>query len=209
MGNQVYFSSSRGEGKGRNNIYSWNDQSYLNLFQSSIAADSTLEHAQVLENKANSRFHEGTATIDSTNEQIYITRNNYNKGKKKRSKQGTLNLGIFYGSFDSHDIGSLTEFEYNNKEFSVGHPTISKDGKTMYFVSNMPEGSGGTDIYKSERIDNGWGTPENLGAGINTGGNEMFPFLQDSILYFYIYHVNWFGSTTMFNYNNYISKQKL
>lgn len=184
VGDQVYFSSSRGEGKGRNNIYSWNDQSYLNLFRATIGADSSLEHVQVLENKANSRFHEGTAAFDSTNAQIFITRNNFNKGKKRRSKIGTLNLGIFYGSFDGHDIGPLSDFEHNNKEYSVGHPTISKDGNTMYFVSNMPGGSGGTDLYKCERSDSGWGAPENLGSGINTGGNEMFPFFQDSVLYF-------------------------
>lgn len=184
IGDQVYFSSARGEGKGRNNIYSWNDQSYLNLFQATLAEDSTLEHVQVLKNTANSRFHEGSAAFDSTNAQIYITRNNFNKGKKRRSKKGSLNLGIFYGSFDSHEIGNLVGFEHNNKEYSVGHPSISSDGNTMYFVSNMPGGTGGTDLYKSERTDSGWSAPENLGAGINTGGNEMFPFIQDSILYF-------------------------
>lgn len=184
IGDQVYFSSSRGEGKGRNNIYAWNDQSYLNLFRSTITEDSTLEFVEVLEGKANSRYHEGTAAFDSTKSEIYITRNNYNRGKKKRSKTGTLNLGIFYGSFDGQEIGQLTPFEHNNKEYSVGHPVISTDGNTMYFVSNMPGGSGGTDIYKSVRSGSSWGKPENMGSAINTGGNEMFPFLLDSTLYF-------------------------
>jgi outer membrane protein OmpA-like peptidoglycan-associated protein/tetratricopeptide (TPR) repeat protein len=182
--NMVIFSSARGEGKGKRNIYAWNDQSYLNLYYSTINIDSNLVEAKVIENKANSRFHEGTAAFDAVSREVYITRNNFNKGKKKKSKKGALNLGIYYGKYENAEIGKLQDFEYNDPEFSVGHPTVSPTGNELYFVSDMPGGKGGTDIYRSIKEDAGWGKPENL-LLINTPGDEKFPFCApDSMLYF-------------------------
>jgi outer membrane protein OmpA-like peptidoglycan-associated protein len=80
---------------------------------------------------------------------------------------------------------NVTEFPFNSDDYSVGHPSLSSDGKVMYFVSDMPGGYGGTDIYRTFLIDGKWSTPENLGEVINTPGNEMFPFIyEDGSLYF-------------------------
>ena len=76
-------------------------------------------------------------------------------------------------------------FPYNSDNFSVGHPAISADGTKLIFSSNMPGGSGQSDLYISERINGEWQKPINLGAEINTFGNEVFPFLaNDSTLFF-------------------------
>lgn len=182
--NLIIFSSARGEGKGKRNIYAWNDQSYLNLYYASIAPDSALGNPQVLKNKANSRFHEGTATFDATNREVYITRNNFNRGKKSKSKDGNLNLGIYYAKYENSEIGRLVDFEHNDPEYSSGHPSVSPSGNELYFVSDMPGGKGGTDIYVCYREDGGWAKPENL-TSINTPGDEKFPFsAPDSVLYF-------------------------
>lgn len=175
---KLIFASARAKGKGKKNIYAWNDQSYLNLYNSEIVEkDSSLRRPEVWENKANSRFHEGTATYNAAETMMYFTRNNYNKGKKSKSKSGNLNLGIFYSKLESGEPGKLIDFEHNNPEYSVGHPSLSADGKTMYFVSNMPGGHGGTDIYKCDKTESGWAKPMNVGPEINTPGNEMFPFI--------------------------------
>lgn len=65
-------------------------------------------------------------------------------------------------------------------------PSISADGRTLYFVSNRKGGYGGYDIWKSVLTDKGWGEPENLGPDINTSYNEQSPFIHadDSTLYF-------------------------
>ncbi|MCB0663916.1 MAG: OmpA family protein, partial [Saprospiraceae bacterium] len=70
-------------------------------------------------------------------------------------------------------------------DFQFLHPALSPDGKTLYFASNMPGGQGKMDIWKVERKDGAWGTPENLGPGVNTAGNEGFPFVHESNVLFY------------------------
>jgi outer membrane protein OmpA-like peptidoglycan-associated protein len=65
-------------------------------------------------------------------------------------------------------------------------PSISADGKTLYFVSNRKGGYGGYDIWKSHLTDKGWGEPENMGPNINTMYDEQSPFIHadDSTFYF-------------------------
>lgn len=174
----VIFASSRKQGKGKRNIYAWNDQSYLNMYTAEISSDSSLVNSKVIKNKSNSRYHDGTVTFDPSSNMMYFTRNNYLKGKKKSDEDGRLNLGIFYASFEDGELGKLRQFPFNDAEYSVGHPVISADGKQMFFVSDMPGGQGGTDIWVSAKNKDFWGTPVNLGPKINTPGNEMFPYID-------------------------------
>jgi outer membrane protein OmpA-like peptidoglycan-associated protein len=84
-------------------------------------------------------------------------------------------------------LKEIIPFPYNNDNYSVGHPTVSKDGKVLIFASDMNNGSGGVDLYYSVRINEkqDWGRPVNLGRKINTEGDEEFPFLDDNnVLYF-------------------------
>ncbi len=181
---EVIFSSSRAEGKGSGRIYSWNNQSYLNLFSTHLAADSTLEGTKVEGRELNTRFHEGTVALDKSTNQLYITRNNVDGNNSSPSASGDLNLGIFFADRDGDQWGDFKPFKFNNKEYSVGHPSISEDGKKMYFVSDMAGGIGGADIWMCEKDGEGWGEPKNLGFKINTPGNEMFPFVLGNRLFF-------------------------
>ena len=74
---------------------------------------------------------------------------------------------------------------FNNERYSVGHPSLTQDGKTLYFSSDMPGGYGGSDIYKSTYDGTSWSAPINLGSMINTAGNEVFPYIaKNGNLYF-------------------------
>jgi outer membrane protein OmpA-like peptidoglycan-associated protein/tetratricopeptide (TPR) repeat protein len=182
---KLIFASSNGVGKGGKKEYLWNNQPYLNIFQSSIKLDSTLSDPVLMDEVLNSRYHEGTVSYDYRSNTMYFSRNNFLKGSVHKSKSGQLNLGI-YTSKDKEGIwGSMEAFEHNNKEYSVAHPSISLDGSKMYFVSDKPGGMGGTDIYVSKRKGDSWEEPVNVGASVNTSGNEMFPYIVgDSTLYF-------------------------
>ena len=78
----------------------------------------------------------------------------------------------------------------NSINYSVTCPSLSEDGKTLYFSSNMPGGFGGNDIWKVEVSEGDvYGTPVNLGSKINTEGNEQFPSItDDNLLYFSFSH---------------------
>jgi len=85
-------------------------------------------------------------------------------------------LQLYYAEKDIDGIwGDPVPFKYNSPEYSVGHPSLTADGKTLFFSSNMPGGFGGADIYKCTMSDTGWSAPVNLGNDINTEGDELFP----------------------------------
>jgi outer membrane protein OmpA-like peptidoglycan-associated protein len=108
----------------------------------------------------------------------------FDKDKEKKVKFG--NVGLFKATKTDGKWGNIQALPFNNKDYNVGNPSLSKDGKTLYFSSNMPGTLGGSDIWKVEITgDNAYGTPQNLGNTINTEGRENFPFLSDdNKLYF-------------------------
>ncbi len=184
---KVIFSSSRGSAKKDQRIYPRTQQPYLNVYQSSIANDSTLTGVDELADKINSRYHEGTMTYDPRSNNLYITRNNFVRGNLNKSHSGKLNLGIYTSHYDvsTQQWGTIEKFPHNNKEYNVGHPTLNQSGSRIYFTSDMPGGRGGSDIYYCEKQGEIWGAPQNAGTKINTSGNEMFPYMVgDSMLYF-------------------------
>ncbi|NJN32898.1 MAG: hypothetical protein HC817_00180 [Saprospiraceae bacterium] len=80
---------------------------------------------------------------------------------------------------------NLAELPFNDKEFDNAHPSVSADGRRLYFTSNRTGGFGGMDLYVSTFIDGQWSEPVNLGPKINTDKNEIFPFIApDGKLFF-------------------------
>jgi outer membrane protein OmpA-like peptidoglycan-associated protein len=127
----------------------------------------------------NSRYHEGPVAFFKDGNKMLFTRNNYLNGKYKTSKEGINKLKLYAAERTGNDWGKLKELPFNSDEYSVGHPSLSKDDKLLYFVSDMPGGFGGTDIYVSKYDNENWSAPINLGPAVNTKGNEMFPFVDE------------------------------
>ena len=163
----------------------WTGNSYLDLYQMEKEAEGNWMSPELLKGDINGRFHEGPATFTKEGNVVYFTRSNYFKRKMFVNEEYENNLKIFKATLIDGEWKNLEEFPYNSDDYSVGHPTLSEDGKMLYFVSDMPGGYGGTDLYRSKMIDGQWSAPENLGAAINTQGNEMFPYMhKDGSLYF-------------------------
>lgn len=182
----IIFASSRGDGEMVKSRYEWNDQPFLDLYFGEV--DSSGEKGgrpRLLNSRLNSRFHEAACSVDEINNILYFTRNNYFKGKRTEDKQGVVNLKLFYSRLKEGGRGDLYGLPFNSDTCSVGHPAIDPSGNVLYFVSDMPGGFGGTDLYRVERSGDGWAKPVNLGAVVNTPGNEMFPFVHaDGTLFF-------------------------
>lgn len=183
---KLVFVSSRKEGAATKRYHAWNEKPFLNLYIADISEDGSLSDINPFSKKINSKYHEGPATFNNEGTVIYFTRNNFINGKFGKDDKGINNLKIYTAKFDGRTWNNIENIHINNDEYSVGHPSLSEDERQLYFVSDMPGGYGGTDIYRVSISEDGkHGEPENLGSLINTEGNEMFPFIyEDETLFF-------------------------
>lgn len=188
FGNTLYFASATRESS---KVYNWNKEPFLDLYQVEISKskDSVVfkEVVSLVSEKVNSDYHEGSIVLTNDGQTMYFTRDNVNKRNKlKYDKKGTTHLKIYKASLENGIWTNIEELPINDEVFSTGHPALSPDNKTLFFVSDRDGGFGQTDIYAvSIKDDGSYGEPENLGESINTEGKEMFPFVaQDSTLYF-------------------------
>jgi outer membrane protein OmpA-like peptidoglycan-associated protein/tetratricopeptide (TPR) repeat protein len=183
--NILYFTSAR---NGSRKNYGWSDEPFLDVY-SSVMADSGIFSQASTISSLNSKFHDGPLTISTDGNTMFFSSDSFREGLFEKDKVNKLKLGKnnLYKATKSVDIWvNITPLPFNSKDFSLSNPSLSRDGKTLYFSSNMPGSLGGVDIWKVSVNGNDYGTPENLGAKINTEGNESFPFIADdnSTLYF-------------------------
>lgn len=128
----------------------------------------------------NTKYHEGPATFSRDGSRIIFTRNNFNNGRSGKSTEGVNKLKLYTAVQQNGAWTNIEELPFNSDEYSVGHPTLSRDEQWLYFASDMPGGLGGTDIYVSRYQNGQWSKPVNLGPTINTKGSELFPFVDDA-----------------------------
>lgn len=154
---------------------------YLDVYKVNITPDAELTDPKRLDKNVNSKLHDGPATYCAKDQTLYITRNNESKGKDILDKT----LKIYASKWNGKNWSPAVELQFNSDSYSNGHPSLTKDGAFLYFVSDRPGGVGGTDIYVSQRLGETWSEPINLGPGVNTEGNEMFPFISADGALFY------------------------
>jgi len=198
---QLVYSSAVDSSNYHTRIYHWNEQPFLNMYLGKInTIGSDVKLIDEFSKNLNTRYHEATLAFSPDETKIYFTRNNYN-GSLHRDDKGTNHLKLYSAELrkdeDSLPIWqNVKELPFNSEDYSVGHPTVSSDGKLLYFVSDMPGSIGGTDIFVVDILDEktnskiqdstytGYSKPRNLGETINTEGREMFPYITDNALYF-------------------------
>jgi outer membrane protein OmpA-like peptidoglycan-associated protein/tetratricopeptide (TPR) repeat protein len=187
----INFASDRLITKGQSANYGWTGNGYLHLFNADPVFSGDLygdfKAPQPAADLLNQAYHDGPASFNYQNTEIFFNRTYVyrDKGKKEQDKIRTHLLKIFSSVKKKSKWTEPEPFFLNNNDYSVGHPALSRDGKSLYFVSDMKGGYGGTDLYMCRREDSRWGQPVNLGPVVNTYGNEMFPFMTaDGDLYF-------------------------
>lgn len=182
---QLVYSSAKDSFSMVKNVYDWDNQPFLDMYVTKPGAGPADKDSRSMFASVNTRFHEGAASFTSDWNTMYFTRNNYLNGRLMTTPDGTNNLKVFVADFNGKEWKNLRSLPFNSDKYSVGHPALSPDNKTLYFISDMPGGYGSTDIYKCEWNNGSWGNPVNLGETINTSGKEMFPYVdKEGILYF-------------------------
>jgi peptidoglycan-associated lipoprotein len=172
----IYFTSARDDAAG-NKTHGATGQSYTDIFESRLDKKSKWS-TPVPVTGLNSDFEDGTPSFTSDYKEVYFTRCESGKHEKKGCIIMNAKLSGDKWS-DPKNIGILPD------SVVAAHPSISPDGNSLYFVSDIAGGFGKKDIWKVTREGSSWSKPENLGPDINTSGDELFPYeREDGTLYF-------------------------
>lgn len=183
---KLYITSSRNDNR---KTYGWNAEPFLDIYRLTKNSDGSYQEAQLMNDKINTKYHEGLVAFSPDGGTMYFSRESYFEKdfeKDSLSKVRYSQLYLFKATKLGSDWDTVEALSINSKNYSVKNPSVSADGNTLYFSSNMPGGYGNFDIYKAPiNSDGSLGEPENLGQKVNTEGQEMFPFISSAnILYF-------------------------
>ncbi|HOK26955.1 MAG TPA: OmpA family protein [Bacteroidales bacterium] len=174
----VYFTSSR-EGAQGKKTHGATGQSFADIFESRLDKKGKWSLPVPVES-LNSEFEEGTPNLTPDFKEIYFTRCEAGKREKKGCViMHSVRKGE--GWDDPKNIGLLAD------TLVAAHPAISPDGLAIYFVSDIPGGYGGKDIWyvTRDKPSGSWSGPKNAGPDINTPGDEVFPYVRnDGVLFF-------------------------
>ncbi len=186
--NGLVFASERGNTGPVKRIHEWTGYPFLDLYYTSIdTMDAEAlefkydEKPEKYSSKLNTKYHDGPVCFTEDGKKIFFTRNNIDqRNRVGKDDEGVIRLKIFTAEEQNGKWGNLQGLPFNSDEYSIAHPTIAPDGKTLYFASDMPGGFGGMDLYYTVMEDGTWTPPRNLGPRINTEGHEVFPYMHNS-----------------------------
>lgn len=196
-GDKVVFASTRSS---NNPSYSWNDLPYLNLYSATLN-NNELVNIKPFSEVINTSSHESNAVFTRDGKTMYFNRTNPNRNKI--GEEQIAHIKIYKAELIDSVWTNVTPLPFTSDTYSTEHPTLSKDEKTLYFASDMPGTFGSFDIYRVTINDDGtYGTPENLGARINTKHREQFPFISEfNVLYFSSIGHQGYGGLDVFRSN--------
>jgi len=172
--NQLVFTSDRNNSTGEE-TYNWTGNKFSDLF----VVDLQSNKISAFNNQTNSEHNDGTAVFNQDFTEMYFVR-----CYSEQKRDTTANCKILMSRLENGAWSAPEVLKFVQPGINYGHPSLSADGKNLYFASKNPEGWGGYDIYVSKRGADGWGEPDILSRTVNTIGNEQFPYIDGDTLYF-------------------------
>ncbi len=169
-GGKLVLSSDRASSTGEA-TYGWTGNRFADLF---LIENNT---AKNFDNAINTPFNEAAATFTGDFSEMFFVRS----GGENADEQFTK---IFYSKKISGTWTTPEVLPFCKDKVNYSTPSVSKDGRTLYFASNDPEGWGGLDIYSCMKSSEGFTDPKIIGRTLNTTGNEAYPFIDGDTLYF-------------------------
>ena len=191
--NEVIFASSKKDKNDtsfKKNRRKNNRQLHLKFYKGVITANGDIIATNTYINNSNSPFFQADLTFSPDYKTVYFTWNNFYNSQSKKDSAKWKTLHIVKASInDNFELSNIISLPFNSAKYSNRNPYLSKNGKKLFYISDNPEGYGGTDIYAVDVHKNGtYGEPKNLGKNINTKKSELFPFeTANNTLYFSSY----------------------
>lgn len=181
-GDDFYFTSARNT---KRKTYGWNAQPFLDIYKAKVIGN-TIQDAAPVKGDVNTKYHESSVSISPDGKRMYFDRNDYYRGKYKKGSDGINQIHIYYAENVNGQWKDVQKVPFNDRDYSTGHPSVSPDGKWLYFSSNRAGEVEDSDLYRvAINKDGGFGEPERLADHINTKGKEVFPFVdKEGTLYF-------------------------
>ncbi|MCH2021776.1 MAG: OmpA family protein [Saprospiraceae bacterium] len=177
----IVFVSTRTKGDKKDR---WLNDNYMDLYYSTQVGES-YSKPEIFADELNTEYHEGPSVFSKDEKTIYFTRNNFHKGKRVKSQDGTTKLKIFSAQVESGEWTDIKDLSFNSHEYDVAHPALTKAENIIVFASNKKGGFGGMDLYAVYLEGENWSKPVNLGSRVNTAGDEVFPYIHlDGTLFF-------------------------
>jgi len=188
--NQMAFFTRESKIAGEKNTLIQSEKYKEKFMFSQLQPDGKFTQGEEMPDPFNLNDNEGGATLTVDNKTLYYTVCKYTLNHTY------YNCDIYYSEWVDGEwtpIKSVSD-KINLPTTWESQPSVSADGKTLYFVSDRSGGFGGYDIYRSVKHDNGeWGTPINLGPSINSTGNEKSPFIHPDGKTLYFSSDGWLG----------------
>lgn len=176
---RIYFTSTRDDAKGET-LNGITGMKSADIFMARRNENHQWQKPEIIESDVNSEYEDGACSFSPDGETMYFTR-------CRESQTSPVCAEIYASARTGANWGAAKKCEIVNDTLSsVAHPAVSPDGVWLYFVSDMPGGVGGKDLWRCTILGDGtFGPVENLGPSVNTVGDEMFPYLRkDGTLYF-------------------------
>ncbi len=172
--NQTLVITSRREGgiSGGTEVNTGGNHS--DLYETKLDKNGKWSTPVLLPPAISSPVNEGQGWVSKKGDMIFFTRCPEEKNKQ-------VKCGLYMAKKQGSTWGVATRLPFNNDTVQFGHPTLSADGKFLYFASRMGGGYGGIDIWRCtyDAKANVWGQPTNAGPAVNTEGDEMYPTVSD------------------------------
>lgn len=181
----VFASSREGSKTSFIRVGEGSDEVKLDLYYEKITGSDETTVPPAPLSPVNTTMHEGPCSFSKDGNLLYITRTVAGQ-RVKGEIINTLQILTSRSTDGKVWTSPVSDLPFNSSQYSVGHPTLSADGRFLFFISDMQGGQGGTDLYFSwKQKDGTWSAPKNLGVDVNTFGYELFPFISDNFtLYF-------------------------
>lgn len=175
----VYFNSTRENKEIGGNASKITGVRNNDIYSARRNALGEWDNIEPVEGDINTDLDEGSVSFSADGKTMYFTRCYVEKGENRGAQICTVTRS-------GGKWGKVTEVKLSeDSSITFAHPTVSPDDKYLYFVSDLPGGFGGKDLWRSEKNGSQYGAPVNLGPSINTPGDEMFPYMrEDGTLYF-------------------------